>query len=77
MLLRHSRSGTCLRTLDTVLDKNPRCYCKKELLFTKRCKKDGSKELSINEPLASELNPSKQRCLPEFFLGLLNFNAYC
>jgi hypothetical protein len=27
-------------------------------------------------PLTPELNPSKQRCLLEFLLGLLNFNAY-
>jgi hypothetical protein len=27
-------------------------------------------------PLMPELNPSKQGCLPEFFLGILNFIAY-
>ena len=27
-------------------------------------------------PLTQELNPSKQRCLPEFLLGILNFIAY-
>ena len=47
LLLRHSRSGTCLLTLDIVLGNNPRCYYQEELLTTKRSKKDGSKELSI------------------------------
>jgi len=47
MLLRHSRSGTCVLTLDTVLDNNPRWYCKEELFNTKRRKKDGNKELSV------------------------------
>jgi len=27
-------------------------------------------------PLTPELNPSKQRCLPGFLLGILNFIAY-
>ena len=33
------------------------------------------KTVLIN-PLTLELNPSEQCCLPEFLLGILNFNAY-
>jgi len=32
--------------------------------------------LTENNPLMPELNPSEQRCLPEFLLGILNFNAH-
>jgi hypothetical protein len=31
---------------------------------------------NTNNPLTPELNPSEQRFLPEFLLGILNINAY-
>jgi len=36
----------------------------------------GKKVQYLINPLMPELNPSKQACLPGFFTGILNFNAY-
>ena len=43
---------------------------------SRRRNSEKAKVLPLLNPLTPELNPSEQCCLPEFFIGDLNFNIY-